>query len=239
MATWYDLVVQTRRRLNDWGGDVADNQWITDDLDCLWQNAELVEYLSEAEQEFTRRVPTPDITDSITQISVVADTATYALDDRIISVERARLVLGTRPLRPIYHADVDEMSAANQFVAGTVEYYTLDLRLHSIELFGTPSENDTLELAVTRRALTGHTWVDAATAQAASPDVPRPYHFDLVDWACYLAHLKANAQTQDLDRAAVYERNFDNRVGLRPSASLDRKRYEVANVPLRTVSYYR
>jgi len=87
-----------------------------------------------------------------------------------------------------------------------------------------PEYANTAYLTVVRLPATDMT---LALKDTVSPEIPAQYHLDLLDWVCYLAFLKDDADSQDIQKAKVYEDSFTRKFGPRPSARTEimRRRY--------------
>ena len=75
-----------------------------------WSKAELTRFLNDAQDEACRRARllTDSSTPEICRIAVIAGTALYTLDPRIIFVRRAKLALRSKPLGFASYLDLDE-----------------------------------------------------------------------------------------------------------------------------------
>ena len=87
-----------------------------------------------------------------------------------------------------------------------------------------PEDANTLYLTVVRLPASDMT---LALKDTVSPEIPAQYHLDLLDWVCYRAFLKDDADSQDIQKAKFYEESFTSKFGPRPSARTEvmRRRY--------------
>jgi hypothetical protein len=88
-----------------------------------------------------------------------------------------------------------------------------------------PEDPNVLSLTVVRLPAADMTLL--ASPSNVSPEIPAEYHLDLMDWVCHLAYLIDDNDTQDLNKAKLYEDSFTQKFGPRPSARMERirKRY--------------
>lgn len=221
--TLRDLVTRARHLLDDLPGDVADPcAWEEDDTGLLWSNAQLVYWCNEAEQEFARRRPIEDEdTAAICQISVVASTATYTLDPRILYVDRAKLAAEDRQLEKTSSLELDEWKLDWEDLEATPTHYVEDRTGHKLRLYPTPDAADTLNLVVGRLPLTDMLWTQRYTV---NPEIQAHHHMELLDWVAHRAYLKRDSETYDPAKSATHLGLFESRVGPRPSAALEQAR---------------
>jgi len=87
-----------------------------------------------------------------------------------------------------------------------------------------PEYANTLSLTVVRLPASDMT---LALKDTVSPEISAQYHLDLLDWVCYRALLKDDADSQDIQKAKFYEESFTRNFGPRPSArtEITRRRY--------------
>lgn len=216
--TLLQLVTALRRRLDDFGGYTGE-EWVTDDSTCLWSNVELTEYLTEAENEFCKRVPircdTSDSNDFAALVTVAAQ-AEYALDPRILYVNA--VTLDGIPLDKATSKELDWAADgytdwrgesdsivthyADSFSGSTDGY---------LRLIPTPTVADqVINLEVDRLPIGPLNWDYNDTS---SPEIPSVHHVRLLDWATALAFQKQDMETSDPERSILYENRFDARVG--------------------------
>lgn len=208
--TLLQLMAAARSRLDDVGGDTGTPgsgdtyYWQTSDAGCLWKNAELIDWLNEAEGEAARRAY---LLTSAFSISVVANTSSYALDSTLWMIDRVRLnTAGTR-LERTTRADLDDSRSNWEAATGTPRlFFAIGANL---TLYPTPIAADTLKVSG---------WIDpdAMSAYTDIPAIPEAYHRDLIEWVMYRAAQKRDADTQ-LGDPEQYLTNFTRRYG--PDAS--------------------
>lgn len=200
----------------------------------LWSDEEVIEFADDAENEAAERASLlrDTTTAEICEVDVVADTAAYLLDARIIRVERAKLDLGSVPLVLSSTAAMDrgagvtprdwrtqsliwQSGAAGsgwEQRTGTPALALLDREgaQWNLRLMPIPVVDDTLRLHVFRTPL-----VPMATADR-SPEIQARLHIRLVDWMVHRAYSKQDSEAFDQSKAdkaeAVFTRTFGERI---------------------------
>jgi hypothetical protein len=104
-----------------------------------------------------------------------------------------------------------------------------------IRIISPPIEDDILWMAVARLPKIIFTTSDLSKT---CTEIPLQYHNDLVDWILHLAYMKQDGETQDLSKAAFWEKSFERKFGVRPSAQteMNRRRYP-PNMKMRPVEF--
>lgn len=226
--TLLELITTLRTSiLDDTGGDVV-TDWTVDDSDCLWSNDELASYFDRAQREYCRRRAIRDTSSTVTDVTLVAGTAAYALDPVIKSVEEIAVVSNGDPIDRLYQdeypADINGLTWAD----GSTKYYTLLER--TLTLYPTPTADDALKLTVRRSPTATLTWASSDE----SPEINADDHDALLDWAAHLAYLKHGADTRDPDLSGRHQGLFTQRVGPRRNTQEQFIRAHHANRRLRT-----
>ena len=238
--TIFELVEQLRSRLDDYGGgDRVDQEWLYNDEEADWSNAELVGFLAEAEDEFCRRVPITDATTTAcSRITLVDGTIDYALHDSVLYVENVELIggpSGTGNDSVLEHTTHIKREADgayygggyvySSFVNGTpARYYSLDLDERRISIWPKPNTDydaRVLKLTVGRLPITRMAW-NTATARTTSPSIHYLNHPALVHWAEHRALLNSDSEVNDLQKSSDARNLFDAEVGERESARIER-----------------
>lgn len=231
--TLYELMVSLRTRLSDWGG--GRDYWGTtlDDRDCLWSNAELTEYLNEAQREYVRRRPIRDSsTPEVCEIAITAGVSTYPHDPRILAIHRAKLDSRDDPLERTTREEMDGLERGWEARAGLPFAYLHDES--TLQLIYIPEQDDVLRLFVDRLPLADLDWDNDAVA----PEIPEKDHLTLLDWASFLALDRPESDTHNAEKAAFYAQVFDTKVGRRPDARHERDRKVRFGWVKRTRAYY-
>jgi len=243
-----ELVHRVREQLDDEGGDTGDVPqgftyfWESSDAGCLWKNEFLAYAFNAASQELAHRVPlvkTHEAEPDITRVALTAGRSVYPLDTRVLAVDNAILQSTGLPLVKV--ADADERSKDGDpwdrrySDPSPVQQYRGDLDAHTLTVFATPTESDTLLLTVRHLPLYDFQW-SSRTSQTS--EFPEHYDQALIAWVCGMALLKRDADTYDLRESDRYRGMFSDMVGPRIDYNLTRIRQEVAGKRLRTRTYY-
>lgn len=180
----------------------------------LWSDDELIEYANDAELEACRRsrLIVDSSTAAICQIAVVAGTATYALDPRVLFVRRARLT-GLLPLKRKNMQDMDiQYPGWEDAAAGTPSAFIPDFETGKIRLYPTPDAAATLNLMVVRDPLA------EMNDDSDTPEIAARYHRSLRFWMMHRAYLKKDADANDPKKAAESLALFEQEFGKKSSA---------------------
>ncbi len=243
--TLLELVYRLRLRLDDFGGNTGTvpygytYYWEYDDSGPLCKNLELCTYLSSAQTELARRVPLRDSEPSdVTSLALDAAVARYAIDPRILAIDSVVLESSGLPLVKL--ADAKDR---NQYLDGdltfadptTVCQYRADFDEYFLTVYSTPTEADTLRLAVRRLPLVAFDWSDRDNQEAEHAD---QYLDALLDWATSLAYRKRDVETQNIEMAGFYQGQFTDSVGPRINFQHSQKLKDVAGVRLRSRSQW-
>jgi hypothetical protein len=220
--TLLELVRTVREQLNDLGGDGGGNvHWEVDDTACLWKNTEIIRYLNLAHKELAARRPYRDsATEDICTLEIRANTARYALDSRILSIENVTVASTGHSLLKTTLRDLRVWATA-QFTepgvdawktkTGTPAYYSEDVEPGKITLIPVPiATTDSLYLTVYRLPLEPFDWLDR------SGDVVEPAESlveALLAGAMARAYQKRDNETYDPRSVAQYENQFTQLVG--------------------------
>lgn len=181
-----DLLDETRAELDD----VA--------LPYLWTDAELIGYADDAQREAARRgrLFVDSTTTAVARITLVAGTATYALDPRVIRVNRAIVDGESRPLMFKMLRDLDDQFPGWESMEETPTIICPDFETGKIRLVGTPTASGTLRLTVVRLPL-----VKLNDLQD-DLEVRDEQQRNLRHWIMYRAYLKRDSETFKPDKAA-------------------------------------
>ncbi len=234
--TLEQLATVFRQRVDDLPGDIVDTAtaWQNDDDGLLWKNDEICSYADEAQQElFIRRHKKDDTTVAITQITVVAETARYVFDRRILAIERIKFIDSAAKefvLEKTTHQTLDhERTNWQGDSSGVVEEYIEDFEDRALTLWRTPDLAGTLFLTVRRLPLVSLSW----SLRHKLIEAPYENQYDLLDWMMFRGYMKRDAETENPDLAGIHKALFDERVGERPSAHLQQLRRQERNIDRR------
>lgn len=197
--TFAELDRLVRQETTDTGGDLFIQDW------------QMFDYANEAECEACRRsrILTDSTTTAICQIPVVAGTAVYDVDARIIFVKRAIIAGATNPLRKISATTLDEEQPGWHTKSGTSEYLVAGLHSRKLQLHKIPTANGTLHLTVIRRPLA------AMTTGTSTPEIPEQHHRALVHWIKHRIWNNQDSELFDKNRADVHLAEFEKYFGKR------------------------
>ena len=235
-----DIVREIRTTLNDFGPYIAsDEEWLDDDADMLWKNAELTSYLSRAEEEYCRRYPIPDNASAEVCSAVVTATQAYiTLDPRVLQVNQVMLSTGTKPLQRITLDELDEVRPELwQTETGEPTHYIFEDHTLQLRLYPIPITTGTAALRVGRRPLRTLRW----DYNHRHPEIPERHHRLLEDWAVHLAYLKEDTElTYDVKRAGTFRDIFNANIGGDISVKAEEARRQLAGTRVpRTRAYDR
>lgn len=192
----------------------------------LWSDDEVREYADDAENEAAERARLlrDSTTAEICEVEVVADTAAYILDSRILSVERAKLDLGSSPLSLTSTPAMDAENGRWESCTGTPSRMVLDAEQGTWKatLNPTPQVNDTLRLQVYRLPI-----ALLSTDESNIPEIHPRLHIRLVDWMMARAYRKQDAETRDELKAQEHEAIFESAFGRRIDANVRRKQEDL------------
>jgi hypothetical protein len=191
----------------------------------LWSNDSLIEYAEDAENEACRRASLlrDATTTAICRITLVAGTASYDLDARVIRIRRARLP-GKTPLAPVTTAELDERRPGWEDETGEPTAYLTDWETGAIRLYPNPTAVATLQLQVVRLPLA------AMNDTEDTPEIHARFHRDLRHWIVKRAFSKKDSETEDLKRAALAEERFAAAFG--PPLSARTEEWNARNLPM-------
>lgn len=220
-----ELVTAAREDiLDDEGGYGVD--WTTSTSEPLlrWSNTQIVRYLNEAEKEIARRAKILKEAEnpSITRIAVKADKASYNYSDKIIQPLHAKLVTSERVLQIISIKEVLDQGDWDTRT-GLPSCIIYDWNSNKLRFNVIPTEDDTLRLIVYRYPINSLSW-DSTTADKITPEIPERHHYYMIYYAAYLAYLKDEANTADLDRAEYFLNKFEEEYGPKESVYSETKK---------------
>jgi hypothetical protein len=213
VSTADELLTVFRQEVDDLpaGGSLTE----TDDGDCLWKDAEIYGYMTEACAALSEE--TRGLYRVLTR-PIVAGESDVRLPCSVMDVREARIVGTDTQVQP---------STANQFpttpstdygltgvtltnTTGLPRQYVRDFAKNALRLVPTPTDDDVLELQVV---------VDSIAPMASGAPVPFLHPTDqnlLVMYMKYRAYQKHDAEAQDLSRSVGY-------YGMFKSQALDRQ----------------
>ena len=210
-----ELVTHLRSSiLDDVGGTGISWANITENDDEVvqlrWTNEELTRFINEAEKRACRNALLIKSASSDYDITVVADTAEYALNSKIVKIKGAYLSSTGKELIPIEYEDMIEIAKWRD-TTGTPTSYIPDIENSKITLYPKPESSDTIACLVNLLPTSDMSW---DTNEVDSPQIREEYHLSMLNWAAHLAYLKDEANTFDPGRSeyfrALFEREFSD-----------------------------
>lgn len=161
-----------------------------------WSNEELTDFINEAVRQVYRRILPVQRYEPAFNIPVVAGTAEYVIDQRILRIISARLVTANKQLFPCDTQDLWHDSTF-ETKAGTPETFLPDYNTGSIRLYPIPDVADTLQLFVNRLPLNTLSW----SQNTQSPELREEFQIPMLWYAAFLAFNKDDANTLDPESA--------------------------------------
>lgn len=193
-------------------------------VEYLWSDSELNRYLNEATNEacLRARLLVDSTSAAVTPITVTAGVSQYPVHKSVFYIDRVFHTGSKRELQKIGHDELDEKfmkwpddnGVPTKFLMD-MNYYHVpgeDDHTHRLTIYPTPLENSTLQLTVFRLPL------EAMESDGDVPELPPHAHADLLHWACHLAYLKRDTDTENLGRAQMYAQLFEQSFGPKPDA---------------------
>lgn len=202
--------------------------------DYLWSDAFLVRAINEAQRRFARKgLIIRDGSSDLTKVCLQTGQNEYALDPCILAVMSARYqddntdlkraghaVLDTYTIPDTYFFDPSQLSSfpdGKPLAFATDEYLSTDdydsVSAVTLRVFPTPSADYNckyVNLRVVRMPQ-----VDLTTADmTAVPEIPSDHHFEMLDWAAYLALRIVDHDVEDTGRADRFKASFEENVKL-------------------------
>lgn len=165
----------------------------------LWSNEFLADCATDAQNEACRRARliVDSDTEDIAEIDLEANTATYALDPRVIRVERAIVDGESLPLRFMLRRHMDAQRPGwEDEEAATPEIIIPDWSSRKIRLFPAPDAVGTLRLTVIRLPLAPLNDLDDEF------EIPEHFQRNLRHWIKHRAFLKHDSETLDKKASA-------------------------------------
>lgn len=179
----------------------------------LWADDELMEYANDAQQEACRRgrLIVDSTTSAICSITLVANTASYDLDPRVIRINRIRLTGDTYPLRPMMVRDLDAQAPGWEDWSEAPTIWVPDWQTGKVRFVGNPKAAGTANLTVVRLPLADMNDPDD------SIEIRAEYQRSLRHWIAFRAWSKRDSETFNAKSAAgalaLFEQEFGRKQG--------------------------
>lgn len=228
-------------------GSLLDNfRLLTDDTAApvLWSDDEITRYANDTVRDAAERgfLIEDDQTPEICQIAVVANTANYPLDPRILKITRARLDVRRRVLYSVDKASLDNglslpyrnhwgrfwgqsWDTAKGIVFGYIE------STEGVRLVRIPIESDVLRLTVYRLPLSD------MVEMSDEPEIRIERRYDLLDGMLARGYLKRDSEIYDPKLAAEHEAKFTQHFGVKIDASVRKKQREPRSNVVRAIPF--
>lgn len=187
----------------------------------LWSDADWIRYANDAQREACRRARliVDSTTTAICRIAMVAATASYALDSRVLFIKRAKLSGRSLPLSRASHKDLDRSVPGWEDATGEPQAYVPDMNENEFRPYPTPTTAATVSLTVIRLPLADMALaVVSPTTAAVGPEIKACYHESLVFWMLYRAYSKQDTETLDKKKAADNLALFEAEFGKKSTA---------------------
>ena len=183
----------------------------------FWSNDQLTKYVNQAEYEACLRTELlrDSSTSAVCQIAVTAGQNTYALHSKILVIKRAWLDGEAHDLIKTGQHELDREDHYWRSKTGTPEYFFADRDTRKLVLFPNPDTTYTLKLTVWRTPMAEMAYANASTV---TPEVPEEHHFNLLDYALWLAYRVHDSDVFNPNRAQEHLALFNGHFGDRPSA---------------------
>ena len=196
----------------------------------LWSDEELVFDIREAQDEACRRAHLIIEKDdpSVCQVAIQVGISDYILHDKVLLVKRA--YFGTSfdhcyPLAQTTRSRMDQNHPGWNGRKGQVGAYICEDN-NEIAFVPASIEAGTAFLQVSRLPLNELSLHSSQTGTAGYgityPEIPGRYHEKMLYWAAHLAFLKNDSETFNLEKANLYEAQFDRHFGKAISARTER-----------------
>lgn len=202
--TFKELLQAAREELRDTTG--------TADSDFALTRSMALRYFNEAVSEACRRsrLLIDSDTPEICTINVVAGTAVYDLDERVVKILGADLAGRSTPLFLVCSSDMPQGWKDH---AGSVQSIVKDYATGKIRLYRVPEADGVITLKVQRTPLV------AMASDSDRPEIHSRYHFGLVPFVVAKVRMIDDTELFDPAKAAKAEAEFEREFGPKRSAS--------------------
>lgn len=180
----------------------------------LWSDAEITIYANDAQREACRRARliTDSATASVCSIALAAATPIYTLNQKVLFVNRVKLVGESLPLTSISYKDLDRQIPGWEENTGSPTHYVKDTDAGKFRPYPTPTVAGTAKLTVTRMPL------EDMTSDSDEPEIQPHLHDSLLFWILYRMFSKPDNDGYDEAKAAKNLALFEQEFGRKSSA---------------------
>lgn len=200
-----DLLARLRIDLSDPELPGSDDDPDNPDSDSLWSNADLLDAIDQAQEEYATE--THAFFDSSTFTpAVTAGDPLVALDYRIIDIRNGRTVTGGLKLDKKTVADMErEIGSTWELTTGQPKYMVVDHTVGYLRLWPIPATSDALRLYVYRLPLSS---IECAYDSLEVRD--NRHRRGLLLGAMALAYNNYDSESRDDNRAAEYRGKWED-----------------------------
>lgn len=172
----------------------------------MWSDTELVRYLNEAHVQFARRTHCLiDDTSDFTTFDTVVGQQSYTLDQRIIFIGEAGLVITNEDGTKTYYdlRDGARHSVRKTFRAGRPVQLTAQVARHTVRLSPVPDAVYTVVMSVARKPL-----YNMANG-SDNPEIDEDYQLALCDYAAWRALTNNDPDGANMASAKTFRGQWD------------------------------
>lgn len=205
--TLQDIINQARTRLDDTGT-----------TGVLWTDEDIITYANNGEQEICKRALAlkDTTTAAVSEITLIDGQGLYSIDPRVLFVQRASVRGQYSKLRRIDLEKLDTILGWES-KTGIPTYFSTDFQDGSMLVMPTPvtgsGAGEVIDMVVLRLPLA--TMVNLTD----TPEINESYHQSIVDWVCFEAYSKNDADSDSADKAQKYYGLFESAIGAHKTAS--------------------
>ncbi len=197
----------------------------------LYSDVNIARWAAEAEREACVRANLIyDTTSSFLAITVVDGTATYAIDERIVRIDRILYTPTNGTATKLTNVGIEWLEDADDGFqrTGKPTHFARTAQ-GTIRLWPEPDSGavGALALAVYRLPLSD------LEDGADEPEIGIVHHEGLIDWMLYRAYQGKDGEASDPERSKYHLNEFEARFGPRPTAKQLRKQREQRRVTTR------
>ena len=209
--------------LDDTGGTGIDWTAITDsDVEnesLRWSNEELTTFINEAVGKVCSSTGYLQDIQAGFQIALVAGTAIYSIDPRIIRIKHNKLTDSGLPLTILEMEDVEDISNWID-LEGRPYRMIVDYTQGQIVINPTPVANDTLDLWTVRHPMVACDW---ASPTEDNTELPPTWQIPMLSYAAHLAYSKDESNALDPEAAEKQLARFINEFSFTSAYSQKRR----------------
>ena len=174
-----------------------------DDSYSFFKNDEIIEYLSEAQQEFSRQTNIYKVNRNLTA-RVSANKEWVYIDPNVLAIKN--VYLDNKPIDLLTHKDI-ENTYQWELTTGTPTALIIDLELDYLRVYPIPTETTVFSLSVEQLP-------EALANTKSELEIPEKFHRKLLHYALFLGFSKQDADSFDPQAAdkqlALHEKALDD-----------------------------